>query len=352
MPVIRHSLQGLAVAVGFAALAAVLPSSTGAAEQVAARTTEAAELSALKALFARPDAIPFPEDNPYSEAKARLGEMLFFDPRLSGSNLLSCGSCHNPSLGWEDGQPTATGQGMEVLGRHTPTILNLAWSEVFFWDGRADTLEEQALGPIEAPGEMSQSLDTLIPELEAVPGYQAEFERAFPGQGITADTIAAAIATYERTIVSNLAPFDRWVRGDETAISEEAQRGFVLFNNKANCTACHSGWNMTDDSFHDIGLASTDPGREEVLGIAELRHAFKTPGLRNIDQRAPYMHDGSIATLREVIDHYADGFINRPTLSEDIKPLELSDQERDDLVAFMLSLTSADDPVTLPILPN
>ncbi len=352
MLAIRDGFIGLVAAAGLGIFVAFQPSPTAAAEQVAARTADSAEISALKALFARPDSIPFPQDNPYSEAKARLGEMLFFDPRLSGSNLLSCGSCHNPSLGWEDGQPTATGQGMQVLARHTPTILNLAWGEVFFWDGRADSLEEQALGPIEAPGEMSQSLESLIPELEAIPGYRTAFERAFPGQGITNETIGAAIATYERTIVSNLTPFDRWVRGDETAISASAQNGFLLFNGKANCTACHSGWNMTDDSFHDIGLASEDPGREEVLGIAELRHAFKTPGLRNIAQRAPYMHDGSIASLREVIDHYADGFIERPTLSEDIKPFEVTDRERDDLVAFLLSLTSADDPVTLPILPN
>lgn len=327
-------------------------------EQLAKAPADAADaigqdaLAEMKSRYARPDAIPFPEDNPFSRAKVELGEMLFFDPRLSGSNLLSCASCHNPSFGWEDGQATATGHGMGVLGRHTPTILNLAWGESFFWDGRADSLEEQALGPIQAPGEMHQELGSLLAELSEIEGYRQRFEAAFPGEGITEDTLAMAIATYERTVVSNLAPFDLWIRGDESAISAEAQHGFVLFNTKGNCAACHSGWNMTDDSYQDIGLPSNDAGREAVIGLPELRHAFKTPGLRNIVERRPYMHDGSLSTLREVVDHYADGFVQRPTLSDDIVPLELDDAEREAIVAFMRTLSSQDDPVVAPILPN
>ncbi len=312
----------------------------------------AVDLSAVQRQYARPDSIPFPEDNPYSEAKSRLGKMLFFDPRLSGSNLLSCASCHNPSFAWEDGQPTGTGHGMVRLGRHTPTILNLAWSEIFFWDGRADTLEAQALGPIQADVEMNQAMDDLIAELQKISGYQAAFEAAFPGEGITPDGIAKAIATYERTVVSNKAPFDLWIEGDESAISESAARGFVLFNTKANCVACHSGWNFTDDSFHDIGLFTADAGRAEVIDVPELRHAFKTPGLRNIVERAPYMHNGSLASLHDVIDHYASGFIQRSTLSDDIVPLTLTARDKEDLVAFLQTLSSDDDPVTIPALPN
>ena len=344
------------VALGSAALGLGPGQTSTAAEQVANAPAEAVSADALAAMmadYARPDAIPFPEENPYSRVKAELGKMLFFDPRLSGSNLLSCASCHNPSFAWEDGQPTATGHGMGVLGRHTPTILNLAWGELFFWDGRADSLEEQALGPIQAAGEMNQALPSLIAELKAIPGYRELFEAAFPGDGITADTIAMAIATYERTIVSNKAPFDRWLEGDEDAISQSAQRGFVLFNTTANCVACHSGWNFTDHSFHDIGLRTYDQGRAaELGGLAALRHAFKTPGLRNIIERAPYMHNGSLADLRSVIDHYAEGFIRRPSLSDDIIPLPLSAQDRTDLVAFLEALSSEDDPVDVPALPN
>ena len=302
--------------------------------------------------FRRPDAIPFPADNPYSDAKAELGRRLFFDPRLSVSNLISCASCHNPSFAWEDGQPLGSGHKMGKLGRHTPTILNLAWGELFFWDGRADTLEQQALGPIQADAEMAQPLDDLIDELARFEGYRMAFAEAFPGEGITEENIARAIATFERTIVSNLAPFDRWARGDENAVGASTKRGFMVFNTKGRCAECHSGWNFTDDSFHDVGVESTDPGRGKVLGSDVLKHAFKTPGLRNIAERAPYMHDGSLPTLEAVIDHYDDGFIRRSTLSDEIKPLGLTDAEKSDLVAFLKALTSTDDDMELPILPN
>ncbi|WP_282608757.1 cytochrome-c peroxidase [Pelagibius sp. Alg239-R121] len=349
--VIRFALSGV-VALGLAAV--VLP--TIAAEQLASRTVagvDPAELQKMMELNSRPKSIPFPEDNPYSAEKAELGKMLFFDPRLSGANLISCASCHNPSFGWEDGQPTGAGHGMNRLGRHTPTILNLAWGELFMWDGRMDSLEEQALGPIQAGVEMAQPLDELIAELQGIEGYPVLFEAAFPGEEISGDTIGMAIATYERTVVSNRAPFDLWIDGDENAISESAKRGFVVYNTTANCVSCHSGWNMTDDSFHDIGLASDDVGRAaEMNDMPEFKHAFKTPGLRNIVQRAPYMHDGSLATLSEVIDHYADGFAQRPSLSDEMKPFKLSAAEKQDLIAFLETLTSDDDPVEIPILPN
>lgn len=311
-----------------------------------------AQLHKLVEAYQRPTAIPFPEDNPYSDAKSDLGKMLFFDPRLSVSNLISCATCHNPSFAWEDAQPLGSGDKMGQLGRHTPTILNLAWSEVFFWDGRADSLEEQALGPIAAAAEMAQPLDELVEELEVIAGYREAFEAAFPGDGITEDNIAMAIATFERTVVSNLSPFDRWVRGDGQAISESAQRGFVVFNTKAKCSNCHSGWNFTDDSFHDIGLSSEDLGRSEVLGGDILKHAFKTPGLRNIVERAPYMHDGSLQSLAEVVDHYDSGFVQRPSLSEEMHKLGLTGEEKSDLIAFLETLSSNDDPIDLPILPN
>src|SRR5262249_26848561 len=159
----------------------------------------------------------------------------------------SCASCHNPALSWGDGLPRAIGHGMQQLGRRTPTILNLAWGHLLFWDGRASSLEEQALGLIASPGEMNMPLDELLSRITSIAEYRPLFEQAFPNESITKETVAKAIATYERTIVSGKAPFDRWVEGQSDAISEDAKRGFALFNGKANCAKCHGGWRFTDD---------------------------------------------------------------------------------------------------------
>jgi cytochrome c peroxidase len=306
----------------------------------------------LLADYRRPATAPVPADNPMTPEKVALGQMLFFDPRLSGSGAISCASCHNPGLGWEDGLPKGLGHMGTRLGRHTPTILNVAWSEPLFWDGRAGTLEEQAMGPIVSEAEMNLPAAQAEARLRAIPGYVDAFARVFPGKVISLDTIAAAIAAFERTVVSGVAPFDRWVDGDPQAVSDAAKRGFVLFNGKANCATCHMGWRMTDDGFHDIGLAGTDPGRAKVSpGIVQLENAFKTPTLRNIQQRAPFMHDGSLATLAAVIDHYDQGFVQRPSLDSQMRPLGLTTQEKADLVAFLESLTSTDPAPVVPALP-
>ena len=302
--------------------------------------------------YVRPATIPFPEENPYSAAKADLGHKLFFDPRLSGANYISCGICHNPSFAWGDGLSTGIGHGMTVLGRRTPTIPNLAWAEQLMWDGRFETLEEQALGPMSAPVEMNQNMEAIVAELQAIPEYRTLFNVSFPGKGITVQNIARAIATFERTVVSGVTPFDRWVAGDEGAVTASAKRGFELFNNKANYVACHSGWNFTDDSFHDIGLASEDIGRgKQVPGVVVMRHAFKVPTLRNVVERAPYMHDGSLKNLFSVVKHYDNGFKHRPSKSSEIYKLNLSDDEQSDLVDFMKTLSSNDTRVALPSLP-
>lgn len=306
----------------------------------------------MKAEYVRPTEVPFPEENPYTKEKADLGHKLFFDPRLSGANYISCGTCHNPSFAWGDGLPVGIGNDATRLARRTPTILNAAFGEMMMWDGRFETLEEQAVGPMAAEAEMNQELEAIAEELRAIPGYVTLFEIAFPGEGITVENAAKAIATFERTIVSGVAPFDRWIAGDESAISESAKRGFELFNQKANCVACHSSWRFTDDSFHDIGLESEDIGRgKELPKIEKMQYAFKTPTLRNVVERAPYMHDGSMATLTEVVEHYNEGGIKRPSLSDDMRPLGLSEKEVEDLVAFMLTLSSQDDQIALPTLP-
>src|SRR5215831_1779139 len=317
------------------------------------KTGPATSIEELRAEYRRPAFIPFPKDNPYTVEKAVLGKKLYFDTRLSAANLLSCASCHNPAYDWGDGQPKGVGHNMKQLGRRSPSIVNAAFGGIFMWDGRAGSLEEQALGPIKTDVEMNLPIDQLLEKLKSIPEYQPLFRAAFPKEGLAPESVAKAIATYERTVVSGRAPFDAWIEGDDKAISEEAKRGFALFNGKAGCANCHSGWNFTDDSFHDIGLSDADIGRGKFLpAVVKMQHAFKTPGLREIGLRAPYMHDGSVATLEAVMDHYANGGEIRPSLSELMKPTGLSPQEKSDLVAFMKTLTSEMEPTTIPVLPR
>jgi len=322
---------------------------------------QAAELQAkrydrseVRTKYKRPTKAPAPADNAPSAERVALGKALFFDPRLSAKGVTSCGTCHNPSFAWGDGLPRAVGHGMQTLGRRTPTILNVAWGELYFWDGRAASLEEQALGPIKAAGEMNLPLDQMLGKVKAVAGYTPMFDAAYPGEGITENTVAKAIANFERTVVSAQAPFDEWVAGKESAISDEAKRGFDLFNTKAECAQCHSGWNFTDDGFHDIGLRSTDPGRGALLPQAEgVQFAKKTPTLRNVNRRAPYMHDGSEETLEKVVRFYnRGGDVQRASRDIHVKPLQLSEDEIHLLCEFMNTLTSEDPAVTLPTLPK
>lgn len=332
----KTQLMAMAIALGLSGVLSALPA--------AARDLEE---------YKRPLNVPFEGVAPYSLQTATLGKMLFFDPRLSGAKNITCASCHNPSFGYE--APVAGNVGAEntALGRNSPTILNAAWISPNFWDGRAATLEEQAMGPITASAEMNGHLPTIVKELQAVSDYVSWFDEAFPGEGITEDTILTAVATYERTVVSGWSPFDRWVDGDESAVSESAKRGFDLFVGSAGCSACHSGWNFTDNQFHDIGLDTEDVGRAKLEPDNPMAmHAFKTPGLRNTAYRAPFMHNGSIDTLEEVIFHYESGGIPRPSLSANMVPLSLSDQEREDLIAFMLTLTAEQQEASLPTLPN
>jgi cytochrome c peroxidase len=310
-------------------------------------------LEAMKAQYRRPVSIPFPKDNPYTPEKAALGKKLYFDTRLSVTSAQSCASCHNPAFGWGDGLEVGVGHGMAKLGRRSPTVVNGAWGAIFMWDGRLASLEEQALGPIQSPGEMNMPLDQLMQRLSNIAEYKPLFAEAFPKEKMSIATLAKAISTFERTVVSERAPFDAWIEGNEKAISEEAKRGFVLFNTKAQCSSCHEGWNFTNDSFHDIGLPSEDVGRGNFMaGVVKMQHAFKTPGLREISRRGPYMHDGSIATLADVVEHYDRGGVDRPSRSDLMKPLALTAQEKADLVAFMMTLTSNLDPTTVPVLPR
>ena len=307
----------------------------------------------IRTSYKRPTTIPFPADNPYTVQKNILGKKLYFDSRLSRGKLLSCASCHSPGYAWSDGQPTSVGHLMKRLGRRSPTILNLAYGQIYMWDGRAESLEEQALGPLQEAVEMAMPLDELLTQIKAIDEYHQLFEAAFPGEGVSSKNVAKAIATFERTVISGRAPFDSWIEGDENAVSDSAKRGFRLFNTKAQCVGCHSGWKFTDDSFHDIGLASADIGRGKFLpNVVKSQYAFKTPGLREITRRAPYMHDGSIPNLENVIDHYDKGGIQRNSRSELIRPLDLTGSEKADLLAFLKTLTSDMEPTTFPVFPR
>lgn len=306
-----------------------------------------ADLEQLKAQFRRPATVPFPPGNPYSEAKRALGETLFHDPRLSRDGSMSCASCHDPAKGFGDGKVRSSGVDGHRLGRHTAGLWNLAWAKDVFWDGRARSLEEQALAPIQSADEMAQSLEDLVAQLARDPAMVAAFRAAFPeAPGITAENAARAIATYERTLVSPTTRFDRWIEGDAAAMTRGEVAGFRLFTGKAGCASCHSGFAFSDQAFHDIGLRDDDRGRGAVLRLEAADHAFKTPSLREIGRSAPYMHDGSIATLELVLRHYEYNVLPRPSLSKDLPArIELTDGERADLLAFLGTLTSEAEPV-------
>lgn len=302
--------------------------------------------------YRRPLTIPFPKDAPYDPRIATLGKMLYFDPRLSGGQNLSCASCHNPSFGWEAPAARAIGSSNTPLGRHTPTVLNAAWTSPLFWDGRAATLEAQAKGPITNPAEMNATMDQVITRLGKVPQYAEAFQKLFPQDGMSEPTILRAIATFERTVVSGWSPFDRYVDGDPNAISSEAKQGFELFIGRAGCANCHTGWNFTDNQFHDIGLPGNDPGRLAIDPSDPMNgQAFKTPGLRNISLRAPYMHDGTLRDLTAVLKHYADGVVQRPTLSPAMAQIQISDDDIKTLIAFLNTLTEETSDVSTPVLP-
>jgi cytochrome c peroxidase len=301
-----------------------------------------ADIDSVKAAYKRPEDIPFPKENPYTLKKAWLGRQLFFDRRLSRSSAQSCASCHDPGFGWGDGLPVGVGNGMAKLTRRSASVVNAAWGAVYMWDGSSASLEDQAKIPIQSSDEMNMPMEALLKRLALLPQYNQLFAAAFPNEGLSVKSIAEALATYERTIVSEGAPFDAWIDGDESAISEEAKRGFVIFTTKGHCSSCHEGWNFTNDGFHDIGLPGTDAGRGPLLPrVAKMNHAFKTPGLREIANRGPYMHDGSLGTLEKVIDHYERGGVDRPSRSDLIVPLGLTAQDKLDLVAFLKSLSSA-----------
>lgn len=283
-----------------------------------------------------------PPAAPRDRARIALGRVLFNDTRLSGDGRMSCASCHRETLGFGDGRKTAIGSDGQVLPRHTPSLWNVVRAPRLMVDGRAATLEAQALMPMQNPAEMATDLDHAVATLRADPAMRRHFAGAFPdGTAIGTASIARALAAYERTLVSRPARFDRFARGDAKAMPAAAMRGYALFAGRAGCARCHNGWAFSDGSFHDIGLPDADRGRGAITGRARDEHAFRTPSLRDIGRSAPYMHDGSLPDLAAVIDHYADGVVARRHTPARVA---LTVAERRDLVAFLLALTGEDAP--------
>ena len=294
-----------------------------------------------------------PDGNPITQAKVELGRMLYFDKRLSMDDTVSCATCHDPSHGWAEPRKTSTGVGGKVGGRNAPTVLNRLFSKEQFWDGRGADLEDQAKGPMTNPVEMAMaSHDVVVQKIRAVPGYGPLFAKAFGTPDVTIDRVAQAIASFERTVLAGNSPFDRYQAGDKAAMSEAAVRGMALFNGKANCVTCHAGFNFTDESYHNLGVGmlakEPDAGRVKISKAESETGAFKTPTLRNVAQTGPYMHDGSEATLVDVVAYYDRGGNPNPHLSKEVRPLKLTPAERADLVAFLEALTGEVTPVTPP----
>jgi cytochrome c peroxidase len=334
----------LGAVAGFAALAALAlwPAPRGArAEQ------PADPLAALKAQFARPAFVPNPSGDPPTPAKVALGKRIFGDPEVSATGTISCASCHDPKLALTDGEPKGKGVTGRRLARHTPSLWNVAWSPLLFWDGRAPSLEAQVRFPVEHPDEMGSSLENAVDRFSRHDSYVRAFAEAFPAAEpqISPRTIAQALAAYERTLVSPPTRFDSWVAGNAKALMPSEIAGFAIFTGKGRCSNCHAGFAFTDHNFYDIGLPGTDKGRGAEIRLPAADYAFKTPTLRELAWTAPYMHDGSLATLEDVVRHYESGGVDRPTRSRDLpQQLTLTAKERADLVAFLESLSSDQPP--------
>jgi len=316
-----------------------------------------------------------PEDNPVTAAKIELGQKLYFDPRLSQDDTISCATCHDPRKGFADARKVSLGVGGSAGVRNSPTVLNAAYFDEQFWDGRVATLEDQAVGPPLNPVEMAMpNPEEIEKKLRGIAEYGPLFEKAFESPGITYKRMGQAIASFERTLLSFSAPIDRFLAGDATAISPVALKGWVLFNSKARCNLCHGHVSemptFSDNLYHNLGVgaeapafaelaqraaaaegdlpALTDDLRAHLLGrflVTQQKAdigAFKTPGLRNVELTAPYMHDGSEATLEAVVEFYNKGGAANPFLDELMQPLNLTDEEQAQLVEFLKALTSDD----------
>jgi cytochrome c peroxidase len=314
-----------------------------------ARAGEPGLAVAWRPIFQRQTQPPAPQDNLMTAEKIALGARLFADRRLSRGDR-SCASCHLARHAFSEPRRRALALSGRPLARNTPPLLDLAWGKRYFWDGRAASLEEQVVVPIEAPEEMDGHWPTILSRLAADSDLSALFRAAFPEEVQPSRVaVAKALACYVRSLVSPATRFDAWVAGDTAALHANERRGFGLFVGKGACVLCHVGWRFTDDRFHDVGLKSRDAGQGDLPGGTAGLVAFKTPSLRELTHTAPYMHDGSLPTLQAVVRHYSGHFLVRPSLAPQLnRRLRLSGRERDDLIAFLRTLSSDHPPAAGP----
>jgi cytochrome c peroxidase len=319
-----------------------------------------------------------PAANPLTKGRVELGRQLYFDPRVSLDGTVSCATCHNPEKGWTDHMSVSIGIKGQTGDRSAPSVLNAAYGKTMFWDGRAPSLEGQSQGPVQNPIEMGkQNYKEIVERLRTISGYREQFQRVF-GTEVTLDGMSKAIASFERaTALSGDSKYDKYNAGDTKALSESEKRGMVLFGlrlnqdddyktdvvlKKADCTSCHVGFNFTDEQFHNLGIGwdekkktFADKGRWAIAPVGAKNNseigAFKTPTVRDAARTAPYMHDGSLRTLEDVVEHYNKGGNANPFLDKDIKKLNLTAQEKADVVAFMKALAGEVRKVELPTLP-
>lgn len=324
----------------------ILPSIIAGAALISTGAAAAAE-DGFEDYRARFEALPYlppiPAHNSLTEEKVELGNMLFFEPRISSSGVISCATCHNPALGWADRIPRAVGHDGQVGERNTPTVLNSGFFEAQFWDGREPDLEGQALGPIEAEVEMAMDLEMALERLTEFELYQEKFAEAYPDDEdpINAENLAKALASFQRTLNTPNSPFDRYLRGDLSAISDQAKDGMAAFANNG-CIACHSGPALTDSRFHAIQVpGSTDLGRYLVTGEEADKYRFKTPTLRNVAVTYPYMNNGATETLEEAVAIMGQEMLGR----------EFDDATIDDITAFLHTLTGEMPDFEIPALP-
>ncbi len=287
--------------------------------------------------------LPVPKDNPLTRKKVELGRRLFNEKQLSRDGTVACSTCHDPKRNFTDDKPLAEGVFGRIGARRVPAILNRGYGTAFFWDGRIPTLEEQVLQPIINDKEMDMTLEEVVARLRKDEQYTAEFDSVF-GHDITEQDVSHALAGYVRTILAGNSRYDRYLNGEGDALTELERRGLEIFRGKGNCTDCHLGPNLTDEKFRNTGIAwkngeLVDLGRFQFTEQANDRGSFKTPTLRNVADRAPYMHDGSLATLRDVADYYNRGGNRNPWLDRELLPLRLTDAEKEALVAFLHTLT-------------
>lgn len=297
--------------------------------------------------------VPVPQDNPQTQPKIELGQRLFFDPRMSQDFSTSCATCHVPDKAFTDALPRSRGFGGRTLKRNSPTVLNAAYNTAQFWDGRAASLDEQCKGPLLNPEEMNMVDEKhLVDRLNAVPEYRRDFQNVF-NSAPSLDNVARAVAAFERTLVTPDSRFDRYMLGNKSALTDQEKRGLIVFFGKGSCSECHQGANFTDNKYHNLGAKPVpgnpdDVGRYAVTRKEEDRGAFKTPTLRNVALTAPYMHDGSVTTLEDVVEFYDRGGDGAPNQSKLIFKLNLTAQDKKDLVAFLKALTGTIPQVKAP----